>query len=242
MQCDVDGDLAGHHVTLLPGRDQLADRLGGTADHRGLRRGHYRHHDVLDAAHRQLRKHLLGRQFHRCHGADTGDAGHQPRAAADDAQAVFQRQRTRDDSRRGLAQRMPDDRARAHAVCLQGGGQRDLHGEQTSAGRGRYRSRSAATTSRRSPRTRTRGRSEARLARPWPQTPVRSPAAARPSPPTVNPDRKTPTPDPGRRVRSRPRYGESPSATFRKAAVSSGWLRAMTAVRSGRCARRRARV
>ena len=127
MRGDVDGDLAGHHVTLLPGRDQLANRLGGTADHRGLRRGHHRHHDVLDAARRQLRKHLLGRQFHRRHGAGTGDAGHQPRAAADDAQPVFQRQRARDDSRRGLAQRMPDDRARAHAVCLQGGGQRDLH-------------------------------------------------------------------------------------------------------------------
>ena len=46
MRGDVDGDLAGHHVTLLPRRHQLAHRLGGAADHRGLRRGHHRHHDV----------------------------------------------------------------------------------------------------------------------------------------------------------------------------------------------------
>ena len=116
MKGDIDGDLAGHHITLLPGRDQIANRLGGTADHRGLRRGHHRHHDVVDAAGHQFRKHLLGRQFHRCHGAGTGDAGHQPRAAADNTQPVFQRQRTRDDSCRGLAEGVPDDRARAHPV------------------------------------------------------------------------------------------------------------------------------
>ena len=58
---DIGGDLARHHIALLPGRDQIANRLGGTGDHRGLRRGHHRHHDVADAAGHQLRKHLLGR-------------------------------------------------------------------------------------------------------------------------------------------------------------------------------------
>jgi len=54
------------------------------------------------------------------------------------------------------------------------------------------RSPPAAPTSRWSPRTRTRGRSVARRARHWRQTPVRSPAAQHPSPPTANPARKTP--------------------------------------------------
>ena len=181
MRGDIDGDLAGHHITLLPGRDQIANRLGGTADHRGLRRGHHRHHDVVDAAGHQLRKHLLGRQFHRCHGTGTGDAGHQPRAAADDAHPVFQRQRSGDDGCRGLTQGVPDDRARAHPVCLHGGGQRDLHGEQRRLDPVDDRSRSAAPSSPRSPRTRTRGRSVARPPRRWRRTPVRSPAAQRPS-------------------------------------------------------------
>ena len=54
MKGDIGGDLAGHHLPLLPGRDQIANRLGGTADHRGLRRGHHRHYDVVDAAGHQL--------------------------------------------------------------------------------------------------------------------------------------------------------------------------------------------
>ena len=37
VRCDVDGHLAGHHVALLPRRDELANRLGCAADHRGLR-------------------------------------------------------------------------------------------------------------------------------------------------------------------------------------------------------------
>ena len=99
-----------------------------------------------------------------------------------------------------------------------------------------------APTSPRSPRTRTRGRSAARPARRWRRTPVRSPAAQRPSPPTANPARRTPTPDPDRRARPRPdtEYRRRrPRATPRSAPA---WLLAMTAVRTGRCARRRARV
>ena len=91
MKGDIDGDLAGHHITLLPRRDQLAHRLGGTGNDRGLRGGHHRDHDVVDPAGHQLGKHLLGRQYHRCHRPGTGDAGHQPRAAANDAYPVFQR-------------------------------------------------------------------------------------------------------------------------------------------------------
>ena len=46
MRGHVDGHLAGHHVALLPGRHQVAHRLGGAADHRRLRGGHHRDHDV----------------------------------------------------------------------------------------------------------------------------------------------------------------------------------------------------
>ncbi len=75
---DVDGDLAGHDFALLPRLDQFANGFGCATDDRGLRRGHHGHHDILDAACHQLGKHLLRGQFHRCHGARTGDAKHQP--------------------------------------------------------------------------------------------------------------------------------------------------------------------
>ncbi len=51
---DVDGDLTGHHTALLPRRHQLADRLGGAADDRRLRRGDHRQHDVVDPASGEL--------------------------------------------------------------------------------------------------------------------------------------------------------------------------------------------
>lgn len=37
VRCYVDGHLTGQHVALLPGGHQVAYRLGGPADHGGLR-------------------------------------------------------------------------------------------------------------------------------------------------------------------------------------------------------------
>ena len=51
---DVDGHLAGHYVALLPGRDEIANRLGCAADDGGLRGGHHRDHDVVDATSHQF--------------------------------------------------------------------------------------------------------------------------------------------------------------------------------------------
>ncbi len=130
VRCYVDGHLTGQHVALLPGGHQVAYRLGGPADHGGLRGGHHRDHGVVDAARHQLRKHLLGRQFHRCHGAGAGDTGHQRRPPADDAHSVFEAERAGDHRGRGLAQRVADDRAGRYAVGLHCGRQRDLHGKQ----------------------------------------------------------------------------------------------------------------
>ena len=112
VEGDVGGHLAGHHVALLPRRDQIADGLRGTGDHGGLRRSHHGQHDVVDAARRQLGKHLLGRQFHRRGGAGAGDACHQSRAAADRPDAPSSSDSApADDSRGGLTQRVADDRA-----------------------------------------------------------------------------------------------------------------------------------
>lgn len=130
VRCYVDGHLTGQHVALLPGGHQVAYRLGGPADHGGLRGGHHRDHGVVDAARHQLRKHLLSRQFHRCHGAGAGDTGHQRRPPADDAHSVFEAERAGDHRGRGLAQRVADDRAGRYAVGLHCGRQRDLHGKQ----------------------------------------------------------------------------------------------------------------
>ena len=55
---------------------------------------------------------------------------HQLGPAADDPQPVLERQRARDDGRRGLTERVPDDRAGDDAVGLHRLGQRDLHREQ----------------------------------------------------------------------------------------------------------------
>ena len=90
MRGDIDGDLPGHHVTLLPGCHQLPNCVSCAADHRRRGRGHHRHHRILDAAHGQLREHLLCGKFYRCHGSGAGDGGHQPGATADDAHTVVE--------------------------------------------------------------------------------------------------------------------------------------------------------
>ncbi|CKS48271.1 Uncharacterised protein [Mycobacterium tuberculosis] len=126
----VDGHLARHHVPLLPTGDEVTNGVARTADHRGLRGRHHRDHNIVDSACHQLRIHLLGGQFHRAHGTSTGYAGHQLRAAANDARRVLERQCPRDDGRGRLTHRVSDDRARPHSVgLLHGGGQRDLNGE-----------------------------------------------------------------------------------------------------------------
>ena len=96
----------------------------------------------VDAASRQFLAHALGGQFHRRHRAGTDQAGQQPRAAANDAHAVFERQCSRDDRRGHFAHRMPDDRARSHPVRAHGGRPARPAWRTGSAGPGRCRSRS----------------------------------------------------------------------------------------------------
>ena len=130
VRCQVHGHLAGHHLALLPRRDQVTHRLCRPTNHGGLRRGHNRDHDIGDAAGRQFLAHLVGGQLHRCHRAGTRDAGAQAGAAANNAYPVFQRQRSSHDRGSHFAQRMADDRTRTDPVRLHRCGQRDLHGEQ----------------------------------------------------------------------------------------------------------------
>ena len=140
-------------------------------------------------------------------------------------------------------ERMPDDRARAHPVGLHGGGERDLHGEQRRLDPIDAGHDLRARTSPRSPRTRTReaisgsicgdGGGEHRFVRQQLSAHLR---------PTANPARRTPTPDPGHRARPRPDTEYRRRRPPAEPRVSSGRLLAMTAVRTGRCARRRARV
>ena len=122
--------LAGHHLTTLPLRDQVANRLGCSTDHRRIRRGDHGHHHIADTASGEFGTHLLGGQLHRGHSAGTRDAGHQLGAPANHLGPVLKRQCSGDDRSRGFAQRVPDDRAGLHAVGPQGGGQCDLEGEQ----------------------------------------------------------------------------------------------------------------
>ncbi|PRC60990.1 hypothetical protein C6A85_13855, partial [Mycobacterium sp. ITM-2017-0098] len=56
-------------VRVVCRSSRLMATIAGPGDHSGLRRSHHRDHHILDRPHRQLRKDLFGRQFHRCHGA-----------------------------------------------------------------------------------------------------------------------------------------------------------------------------
>ena len=130
MRGDVDRDLAGHHVTGFPVRDELAHRVGGPADDGRVRGCEHRHHHIGDPASAEFVAHLLGGQLDRCHRAAAGEPAHEARPAADDPDPVRRRQRPGDHSRCGFAHRMADDGPRCHAVGLHRGGQRHLHGEQ----------------------------------------------------------------------------------------------------------------
>ena len=129
VRSDIHGHLACHHVALLPRRHQFTNRFGRSADDGRLRGGDHGQGHISRSATGELRKHLGGGQFHRGHGAGTCDARHQPRAAADDAYAVFERQRSGDDGCGDLTEGMADDRTGLHPIRAHRGGQCHLHGE-----------------------------------------------------------------------------------------------------------------